>query len=91
MSKLESWGVPITEFKVTGRSMIVSDLPYAHETVGTYNHVAFVNPDDAIELSNSMLDVINNGTIDNSVCMNDTSLPFAEDWTELFSLITEGV
>lgn len=87
MSKLETWGVPITEFKATDRSIIVSDLPYAHETVGTYSHVAFVNPDDVIELSNRMLDVINNGIIDNKVYMKNVLSPFADNWNDLLSLI----
>ena len=47
-SKLETWGLPITEFKPTQKPMLVADLPYAHETVGDYQHVEFFDPDNAL-------------------------------------------
>ena len=40
-SKLETWGIPISEFQQTGKPMLVIDLPYAHETVGSYHAVSF--------------------------------------------------
>lgn len=43
-SLLETWGLPITEFKRFGKPMIVADLPYAHETVGDYENVYWFNP-----------------------------------------------
>ena len=43
-SKLETWGMPISEFQQTGKPMLVIDLPYAHETVGTYPAVRFFPP-----------------------------------------------
>ena len=57
-SKLETWGLPISEYKNTNKPIIASDLPYAHETVGDYCDVAFFNPDDANELASYMRKVI---------------------------------
>ena len=45
-SKLETWGLPINEYQENNLPIIVADLPYAHETVGDYNKVHFVDPDD---------------------------------------------
>ena len=45
-SKLETWGIPISEFQQTGKPMLVIDLPYAHETVGSYHAVSFFPPGD---------------------------------------------
>jgi len=43
-SVLESWGLPISEAKNLGIPILVSDLPYAKETVGTYAKTFFLNP-----------------------------------------------
>lgn len=40
-SKLETWGLPITEGKAQRRPLLVADLPYARETVGTYDRELF--------------------------------------------------
>lgn len=65
-SKCETWGLPISEFKTTGKPIIVSDLPYAHDTVGDYHSVAFFNPLNAKELSTLILDLLNGKNIFNS-------------------------
>lgn len=53
-SRIETWGLPISEYISTKRSsdpgLILSDLPYAHETAaGT--EAAYFNPDDPAELA----------------------------------------
>jgi len=57
-SRIESWGLPISEFKAVQPhgSMILSDLPYAHETAGDTSEmkVLFFNPDSIIQLKDSM-------------------------------------
>lgn len=59
-SKLETWGLPISEFIPSGKPMIISDLPYAHETAMGAKQVAFFNPESAEELSQRMREVLNN-------------------------------
>lgn len=54
-SKLETWGLPLSEFRSFNKPMIVSDLPYARENVGSYEKVKFFNPEDAEELAGYML------------------------------------
>lgn len=46
-SKLETWGLPITEAQTHGLPILAADTRYAHETVGTYNAVTFFDPADA--------------------------------------------
>ncbi|OEF47204.1 glycosyltransferase [Vibrio splendidus] len=58
-SKLETWGLPITEAISNNKPVIVSDLPYAHETVGNYSSVAFIpvdNPEYLSQLIDKILD-----------------------------------
>ena len=57
-SKLESWGLPITEFKSFNKPMFLADLPYAHETLGTYTKAYFFNPNQAAALSLLMKNLI---------------------------------
>ena len=81
ISKLESWGLPITEYKVTGKPMILADLPYAHDNIADYKRACFVNPDDPKELAQNMYNIIKGKQILNSVDNNE--LPDANNWDEL--------
>ncbi len=88
-SKLETWGLPITEFKNTGGLILVADLPYAHETVGAYKNVSFFSPDSPKELASLMRDAIN-GTIQcQGNIEEEPDKPFAKNWKELFDLLLE--
>ena len=49
-----TWGMPISEFQQTGKPMLVIDLPYAHETVGTYPSVRFFPPGNPQALADAM-------------------------------------
>lgn len=53
-SKVETWGLPISEFSPSGRPMLLADLPYAHETSAGSRCVSFFNPEDATELKCKM-------------------------------------
>jgi glycosyltransferase involved in cell wall biosynthesis len=53
-SKLETWGLPISEAKEFNKPIILSDLPYAHETLGNYSSAIFFDPDDCVGLANIM-------------------------------------
>lgn len=50
-SKLETWGLPITEFKLYNKPIIAADLPYAHETVGNYDKAVFFEYNNSNQLS----------------------------------------
>ena len=52
-SKIETWGLPISEAKSFNLPMLVANLPYAKETVGNYDKVSFFdqnNPNDLAQL-----------------------------------------
>lgn len=53
-SRVETWGLPITEFAATGKPMLLSDLPFAHETSAGCGKVAFFNPEDPADLMEKM-------------------------------------
>lgn len=65
-SKLESWGLPITEAQIYGLDLIVSDLEYARETVGSYKKVAFFDCNDVNRLYKIMKSYIE-GELQNDI------------------------
>lgn len=82
-SLLETWGLPLTEYKAYEKPIICSDLPYAHETIGSYHAVAFFDPNNASDLADIMRKVCNNsyefvGTQSSAVVQ-----PFANGWKAL--------
>lgn len=61
-SKLETWGLPLSEAKKYNLPIIAADLPYAHETIGYYDKVYYISPDDPSKLANE-LKKLANGTL----------------------------
>ena len=89
-SKVETWGLPITEFMETSpdKPMLLSDLPYAHETAAGALQVCFFNPNDPIELKNRMMEMVeNNCTALKSVPKQIIEEPKAESWEKLFEVL----
>ncbi|MGL4672104.1 glycosyltransferase [Cetobacterium sp.] len=62
-SKLETWGLPISEFKEFNKPILLSDLPYARETVGSYKNIRYFNPSSPYELEQKINDSLNNKVI----------------------------
>ena len=84
-SKLESWGLPITEYKAFNKPMILADLDYSKEALGDYDRVVFFNPYKAEELASIMEKVIKN---ENVWREHKTSMiPDANSWDELFNIL----
>lgn len=86
-SFLETWGLPISEYKETGNAIILADLPYAHETIGKYEKVIFFNPNNANELAEIMVKEMesrNRYIVTDSINVRE---PFAQNWNDLFEQI----
>lgn len=87
-SKIETWGLPITEFKATGKPILLSDLEYSHETIGNYEKVKFFDPMNANELADIMLKVINDEIVyDKSIV---ESYDYIEGWNLLIKYIVNN-
>ena len=86
-SLLETWGLPISEAKKFGLPILVADLPYSRETVGSYNRAKFFDPSDVISLSNLVLSLHLREEDFDEVVMNDVAQPFASDWKNLFEIL----
>ncbi len=90
-SLMETWGLPISEFKGTGKGMFVADLPYAHETVGDYDKVCFFDPHSAVELADLLTKLQNNIQVFSRSYAVRVNRPFAHDWKELLTMLLTNV
>lgn len=87
-SKLETWGVPITEFIQFDKPILASNLPYALETIGLYEKAILFDPYSPISLANEMKKFLSSDGVNffkNKVTSN-TGL-IANNWDELFSIL----
>jgi glycosyltransferase involved in cell wall biosynthesis len=86
-SLLETWGLPISEFKQTQKPMLVSKLPYALETVGTYDKVCFFDPTSSQDLAELMKLEISGVGVYSAPIEEVIEKPFAKDWFSLLNMI----
>lgn len=87
-SRLETWGLPISEAKSHGLPLIVASAPYAKETVGTYDLVSFFPPRDAHALATQMHALITGEWQPAGNVGHPPAAPFARDWQQLLRLLT---
>lgn len=86
-SKLETWGLPLSECKIFNKPILVADLSYAHETIGDYNLVSFFNPKDPEHLSEKMNNIITKIEKFSNHKAQEIIDPYADNWSKLFSLL----
>lgn len=90
-SRLETWGLPITEAQANGKPLLVADMPYAHETVGNCNAVTFLPVDDAAAWARTFANLFAGTHVFGNQTRAKPDAPFAADWAELWKLLTKGL
>jgi glycosyltransferase involved in cell wall biosynthesis len=90
-SKLETWGLPISEGKAHGRPLLVPDLPYARETVGNYDLVSFFPVESAESLAGLMEAIVDRTWRPTGNHPADPEAPFSPDWPTLWGILTKGL
>jgi len=86
-SKLESWGLPISEFKEYERPIILADLTYARETLGNYQKGVFFDADNPHQLADLMEQAILNKISFNQNFQVVSEKPNARSWKEVFDIL----
>lgn len=86
-SKLETWGLPITEAILFDKPLLVANCNYAIETCGSYNKVCFFDIDNHLSLANLMYDAIKKRLVYNIANFVEPQQPFAENWQQVFSFM----
>jgi len=90
-SKLETWGLPISEAKFYNKRLLLVDLPYAHETVGNYENVSFFPATDANFLADLMQSIIENKWQPMGSKHAEPKQPFAHNWDELWAMLIKDL
>lgn len=86
-SRLESWGMPLSEFIPTGKPILVADLPYAHEVLDGYTQVKFLDPLDVQAWAKAIRDVSAGRLQYDRYPVQQPAAPYARSWQELFRLL----
>ena len=88
-SRLETWGMPISEFRPFDKPILAADLPYAHETAGGHHQVKFFDPNDASKLADLMEQAATGRPIFARAPEPKIAEPLAHNWSELWSLLLD--
>ena len=91
-SRIETWGLPISEYLSVHqgkRPVILTDLPYAHETSQGSECVAFFPNEDVQELTQRMLECLEVNIQKNFQPnpLKEKQQPVAYSWEELFKIL----
>jgi glycosyltransferase involved in cell wall biosynthesis len=90
-SKLESWGLPLSEAKFFGKSILVADLPYAHEAIGTYDDVSFINHNNADDWASAITNVVSGEILYMGANTLLPNTPYASDWHSLWKQLSKDL
>lgn len=89
-SKLETWGLPLTEAKSYHKPILAANLPYAKEALGNYENVSFFEPTSPEELADLITKFVSKTIIfqgNEDKLINENSL---ENWNEVFNFILKN-
>ena len=86
-SRLESWGMPLSEFMETGKPVLTVDLPYAHEVLDGYGAVKFLDPLNPTVWIDAIRAIIAGELEYDHIPAPIIAEPYARNWKELFSLL----
>lgn len=90
-SKLETWGLPISEAKAWGKPLLVADLSYAYETVGDYDQVSFL----AATVPNTWADEIaamaRGAWRPDGATAPNVDAPFVNNWRDLWTFLVKDL
>lgn len=86
-SKMETWGLPISEAKQYHLPMLVADLPYAHETVGNYGKVCFFDVDNTQQLADLMYSAFSGNSVFSEATYKHTSQNVIYSWKDVIELV----
>jgi glycosyltransferase involved in cell wall biosynthesis len=79
-SKLETWGLPISEAIANGKYIIAADEGYAHETALDYVLIDYINANDPHAWANSIKRVINELPYQDKTVLNN----YKDEWNTLW-------
>jgi len=89
-SKVETWGLPISEFSAFKKPMLLADLPYARETAKGNAEVAFFPTNRPALLAEQMHRLIaGDRSFLHPVAATTMAEPLVRDWAALFKVLLD--
>jgi glycosyltransferase involved in cell wall biosynthesis len=88
-SRIETWGLPMSEAKSYGMPIIAADLPYAHEAIGSYDRVRFFSAKDIGELAELMKSFIHGNIQWHKVLEKQPEPGFVDNWQDLIKMLIQ--
>lgn len=85
-SRLETWGLPLSEFKQFDKTIFAIDLPYAKETLGNYEKAHYFEANNPKELAKLITDYVKRD-LKKSIPNKTTQMPDFNAWNSLFDFI----
>ena len=89
-SKLETWGLPISEAKFYKKPIFLAKLEYAKETIGDYENVSFFDIDNPQELAQLITDFVNKQIVFQGNIAIKNEQKSLNGWFELFDYIIKS-
>lgn len=87
-SKVETWGLPISEFSTMDKPMLLADLPYSRETASGSKFVSFFDPDRPELLAKQMKSLIEgDSSFLAPVPKKILEEPVATSWEAVFDIL----
>lgn len=87
-SRVETWGLPISEAKSANLPLLLVDLPYAHETVGSWDRVAFFPLNAPSVLAQQMASFASGEFVFTKTTAHRPDEPTADGWKDLLLQLT---
>lgn len=90
-SKLETWGLPLSEFRALDRPVLAADLPYAREPLSGYGRTVLFDPDDDVALAALLRRFVERGDLPFVTPKADVPPPAALDWDALAAMLLRSI
>lgn len=83
-SKIETWGLPISEAKAHHNNMLLANLPYAKETCGNYEKVSFFDIENPGDLAQIIIEIVEQKHVFHGNKIEINHKEELHSWKELF-------
>ncbi len=87
-SRVETWGLPISEAKSANLPMLLIDLPYARETLADWDRTVFFPPNDPAVLARQMASFASGDSVFVRTFASRPEEPTADGWEDLLLQLT---
>lgn len=89
-SKIETWGLPISEAKAYHKPLLLANLPYAKEACGTYELVSFFDATNPEELAHLITQFVDQTIVYTGNSVTFDSATELKNWPAIFDYMLKA-